>query len=334
MASKHRERAVAIDVSAKELHVAVEGGDIGTFDNSVSGRNKLVTRLTKGGMKAKVVMEATGTYHVDLACLLAKHPRCMVSVVNPRTANHFHHAQNIRAKTDKVDAASLLQYALRMPFVPWICPSDAALELRSAARHVDQLVKEQTRMKNQLHAAGATSTSPDWVLGQLQRRLDDIGQMIAAGEQALLKMARKSPEINDAVERLDGVPGVGPATAVRLVAEFLFVQPDMRGSEITAWAGLDPRARESGTSVRGRRSMSKRGNARVRRLLYMPALTAVRKEGPLQRLHQRVKARSGHAMVGIGAVMRKLLVVTWAMYRHQEAWDPAKLEPRKVSAAA
>ena len=154
--SKKQTRTAGIDVSFKELQVAVDDGGLHTFDNDASGHRKLLAFLTKRGRRARAVLEATGSYHVDVAFALVRHPRCEVMVVNPRAARHFHIAQGIRAKTDRVDAASLLQFALRMPFQPWTGPSDAALELRSVARFVDQLVKYQTRVKNQLHAANAT----------------------------------------------------------------------------------------------------------------------------------------------------------------------------------
>ncbi len=329
-----RDQAVGIDVSAKELHVAVENRDVVVFDNTATGHKKLVAYVTEEGCHARVVLEATGAYHEALTVLLAKHQRCSVMVANPRATKHFHQAQGIRAKTDKVDAISLLQFALRMPFQEWQCPSDEALQLRASARFIDQLIKDQTRIKNQIHAAGVSSNNPPWVLQQLATRRRDIADMIRRGQAELLKMAKKNQELKHAVELLDSIPGIGAATAVRLVAEFLFLPDDMNGKEITAWVGLDPRPRESGSSVHGKRHMSKRGNARVRKLLFMPALTAVRKDGPLKDLKERVASRSGHKLVGIGAVMRKLLIVSWAIYRTKKPWDQRMVQPRRQEAKA
>lgn len=332
--SRPRECIAGVDVSAKKLDVAMEGRDVATFENTQAGFKKLATYLTKRSRHARVVLEATGNYHVDLAWFLAHHARCSVMVVNPRDARHFHLAQGIRAKTDKVDAVSLLQFGLRMPFQEWQCPTKAVMELRAVARYVDQLVKSETRLKNQLHAAEVTSGIPSWLREQLQEQLAEFANHIELGEAKLIEMAKADPEIQRSVELLDSVPGIAPATAVRMVAEFMSVQADMSSKEITAWAGLDPRPRDSGTSVRGRRGMSKRGNARVRRLLYMPALAAARKAGPLQDLVERVAARSGKRMIGIGALMRKLLVVCWAIYRTRKPWDLKLVRPRQPEAVA
>lgn len=328
-----KQYVAGVDVSAKKLDVVLEGGEHETFDNTLAGHKKLASFVAKGRRKAQVVIEATGNYHVDLALFLDRHPRCSVMVVNPRDARHFHLAQGIRAKTDKVDAASLLQFGLRMPFQEWTRPSDAAIELRAVARYVDQLVKTQTRLKNQAHAAALVSNSPEWLQEQLEERLNEIAEHIKLGEKKLIELAQADPEIQRSVDLLDGIPGIGPATAARLVSEFMCVGTDMSSKQITAWAGLDPRPRDSGSSVRGRRKMSKRGNARVRRMLYMPAVTAQRKQGPLRDLVDRVEARSGKRIIGIGALMRKLLVVAWAIYRTQKPWNLDMVRPRSVRAA-
>lgn len=328
-------RHVGVDVSARTLHVAVEGReDVAEFNNTPDGFKKLASYAAKGRVReVRFVIEATGAYHIDLACFLHDRRRCVVMVANPRLTKHFHSAQGRRAKTDAVDALSLLHFAQRMPFEPWTKPSKAVLELRASARFVDQVIKDRTRLRNQLHAAQATDTSAAWVLQELQQRIDDLSALIERGQARLLDLVAEEPQLQAAVKRLATIPGIGPATAVRLAAEYAFLDRGMTSKEITAWAGLDPRPRESGTSVRGRRSMSKQGNPRVRRMMYMSSLAAARK-GPFADLKARVEARSGSAMSGLGAVMRKLLIVSWAIYRSGSAWDAKLASPREKSAAA
>lgn len=329
-------RHVGVDVSAATLHVAVEGRvEVAEFANSVVGFKKLVAYATKGSAReVRFVVEATGTYHLDLALFLHADRRCKVMVANPRQTKHFHEAQGRRAKTDRVDALSLLEFAQRMPFEPWTRPPQASLELRAAARFVDQAIKDLARLKNQLHAATVSESTPDWVVREVQERLAETERLVARGEAKILEMVAVDADLGAAAKRLDTIPGIGPATAARLVAEFAFAAPDMNSKQIAAWAGLDPRARESGSSVRGRRAMSKRGNARVRRMLYMSALAAARKE-PFAEMKQRIEERSGKAMIALGAVMRKLLIVSWAVYRSDSTWQPRLASPRdEVSRAA
>lgn len=329
MSRKIQLRCVGIDVSAKSVHVAAEGHDDPVeFANTPAGFKMLLKHVSKGRFdRVDIVLEATGSYHIDLACFLASKPKCRVMVVNPRVAKAFHAAQGRRAKTDRVDARSLLGFAQRMEFKPWNPPSREVLELRAVSRYVEQLVKEQTRLRNQLEAATATETTADWVVEELGSRLVSTKEWVKEAKRKLVELFRANTDMREAMEVLDSMPGIAPSSACRLVAEFAFLDREMTGKQITAWAGLDPLPKESGTSVRGRRGMSKRGNARVRSILFMCSLAASRK-GPFADLKQRVQLRSGQAMVGLGAVMRKMLVVAWAMFRTRTAWNSELASPR------
>lgn len=328
-------RHVGIDVSAKQLHASAEGrGEVAKFDNDIAGFRKLRNYITKGRVQqVRVVLEATGSYHLDLACHIDDHKKCAVMVVNPRVAKAFQAANGGRAKTDKVDAVALMNFAQRMDFKPWTRPSDQNMELRATSRYVDQLVKTQTRLKNQLEAARATKTTPRWVVDGLAHQLEHTEAWVAAAKQKLVETAQANPDHAESMDLLDSIPGVAEQSAAQLVAEYAFLDPNMTSKQITAWAGLDPLPRESGTSVRGRRGMSKRGNARVRRILFMCAQTAARK-GAMNDLKERVAARSGKKMIGVGAVMRKMLIVSWAMYRTRQPWDEQKVQPRRQARKA
>jgi transposase len=339
--SKTQKKAIAvgIDVSLDELHVALEGEDeVFVVSNDAAGHKKLAKRLIKGGRHAKVVVEATSTYHLDVAILLARTSRCEVMVANPRSTHAFHNARNVRAKTDRVDARSLMEFARTMPFVPWTAPEQSVLEFRAFAVYLEQLIKEQTRTRNQLHAASATDTASRWVVDQLRKRLDELGTAIELATAKMAEHASAHPVLAAAVERIVTIPAIGQLTAMRLTALFLVLDSSMTSKEITAWAGLDPRPKESGTSVRGRRAISKRGNARARASLYMSAVTATRMQGPFRALYVRIsgtkEAPKKAKMVGIVAVMRKMLITAWALHRTQTTWCAEKAFPTKKMAEA
>lgn len=324
---------VGIDVSMRELYVAIQGDtEVHVFGNNRHGHDALLSRLTKRGRSVRVVVEATGTYHLDLAIALADHKRCEVMVANPLATKQFHGARGVRAKTDAVDAASLLEFAQRMDFEPWQRPAKQALELRGAIRYRDQLVKDQTRLKNQLHAAAVSDASPPWVVESIRGRLDDVAVLIKLAEGHMVALVQKDEELLQRVETLETIPGVGKNTAIHLVGELMFLDRTMTAGQLTAWTGLDPRPRESGTSVRGNRAISKRGNARLRTSLYMPALTSIRSDGPLKQFYERVVERTQIKMKGVVAVMRKLLITAWAIFRSGEPWAAAKASPKALKA--
>jgi transposase len=328
MMKKGTELAAGVDVSALTLHVALEGhDDVHEFDNDTKGIEALLRWLRRGRRRVRVVVEVTGLYHLDLALALDKQHLVRVSVVNPRATKSFQAAANIRAKTDRVDARALCEYAKRMEFTEWTAPKHVDLELRARVRHVEQLTKDETRLKNRCHALDAAAATPGYVREQTAQQLAFVQHQIEAAKRALTAFVSQHAAFQAGVVRLTTIPGIGEWTAQRLIAAFLLLDPEMTSKQLTAWAGLDPRPRQSGTSLDGKRSISKRGSSHVRAALYMPALSASRHNEPLRRLHERV-TRTKPEKVGLTAVMRKLLVISWAMHRNETNWNADLAAPR------
>src|SRR5258705_2566200 len=119
-----RMRYVGIDVSAEEVTVAIEGrAEVATLPNDAEGHERLVRVLTRRGRAARVCLEATGIYHLDLALALHRAAGIEVMVVNPTASRDFGRALLLRSKTDRVDAGVLLEFAQRMPFESWQPPA-------------------------------------------------------------------------------------------------------------------------------------------------------------------------------------------------------------------
>ena len=144
------------DISADEIVVMLErpdgGRECATFPNTPAGHKSLIARLLKRGSGARVVIEATGNYSLDIAFALHRHPSIEVMVANPRAIADFARALMQRSKTDKLDAESILEFCRRMPFTPWVPPSEAWLDLRSIMRRICSLKLQKEQEKNRLHA--------------------------------------------------------------------------------------------------------------------------------------------------------------------------------------
>lgn len=332
-----------IDVGGKELVVALlrAGGDVMTmrFSNDASGHKTLVGALEKKAGIARVVLEATGTFHLDLALLLAGNKRIELMVANPLAARNFARAQMRRAKTDKVDAAVLLEFAQRMAFEAWTAPSKARLELRMVTRHLAALVTEQTAIKNRLAAGSATETTPTFVRADLNDQLGAIASRITRCQAEARRLVAANEELEKAFVSLDSAPGIGERTALLLLGELGVLDTTMTPDEVVGHAGLDPRPIQSG--VRGNRDtarkISKVGNARVRAALYMAALSSTRCQGAIRTFYERLRAKEKPPFVAHVAVMRRLLRVAWVLMVRKTTWDEtlfAPRPPRMVQAAA
>src|SRR5947199_6266476 len=174
---------VGIDVSAKTLQICLETpkGAVESLElpNSAEGHRQLCRKLSQRGRRARIGLEATGLYSLDLALALSRQPRLEVMVINPRAARDFARACLKRSKTDVLDAQTLLEFVRRMPFQPWQPPSAEQVELRALARRMASLTVTCTQEKNRLHAASATAElssalRQDLELGieQLEHRID------------------------------------------------------------------------------------------------------------------------------------------------------------------
>ncbi len=123
-------------------------------------------------------------------------------------------------------------------------------------------------------------------------------------------------------ELLDSIPGIAETTAALLLAEITDIKQYRSARQVAAYAGLVPRERQSGSSVRGRTRLSKIGNARLRRALYFPAITALRCSPFFQRWAEGLQQRGKSKMSVIGAAMRKLVHLAYGVLKTGKPFDP------------
>lgn len=318
---------VAFDVGArKHAFAAVVGGkeEVGDLDNTPEAIGRFLAQQQRRCGPLRVVMEATGIYYLDLA-VQAVEAGAEVMVLNPKAAHHFARAISQRSKTDALDARMLLAYLQRMEFVPWHPPTGRVLELRQLGRHLCRLAEQKVRLKNQLHALCRTRTSPPVVVEDVREELTALEGRIDRLTAEALTRVRTDPAIAERFEALDSITGVGPASALALLAELLVLPRGMNSRACVCHAGLDVRIHRSGSSVDRAPRLSKHGNTYLRRALYMPAMTAIAHDPHAKAFRDRLLARGKKKMQALAAVMRKLLTAAWALIRNPAAYDGAKL---------
>lgn len=318
------EQNVGIDISSRHFDVSIELNDRiheHRFSNTPEGHRQVVRKLTKRGRTARVALEATGVYHLDLAVALHA-AGLQVEVVNPRAMLHFAQALLRRAKSDPIDAGVAREYAARMPLQGWQPPSPEALQLRNLGRRIRGLRRMSTQERSRLHAAKAThqGTAPG-LLADLQAHIayleDAIERLIAEAQQ----LANEHDSLREPYQLLLSVRGIGDVSAVQLLGELALLPEDMTVRQWVAHAGLDPRIVESGQRIGTQRQISRRGNRYLRAALYMPALVASRWEPAVKAFYEELVARGKPKMVALVAVMRKLLHALFGMLRHRQPFD-------------
>ena len=316
-----------IDVANKTFDTQRRSGEVLSrreFSNSNSGHRQAIAWLQRGADGARVCLEATGIYHLQLALALDRAPGIEVMVVNPRASRRFAEAQMVRAKTDRVDAAILLQYVERMPFTVWAAPAEQLLELQSLAHRLDQLKKEQARERSRLHAAQRAGKHTHPAQQDIREHLRYLQCHAERIQAAAIALMQQHESLAEDLQLLDSVPGIAELSAMKLIAELGVLAEGLSPAQWVAQAGLDPRPQESGTSVRSPRRISKQGNPRLRAALFLPALAAIRSDPNVNAFYNALLARGKPKMQAITAVMRKLLHAIWGILQHRQEWDGSK----------
>lgn len=323
---------VGIDVDSVALVVARhDQGAPERFANTPAGHRALVRWLHRQE-PVRVCLEATGTYSLDVARALHAASGVEVMVINPRASKSFADALLTRSRDDAGDAVRLARFAAAMPFVPWTPPSPAALALRQIAREATTLGDEVTAAKNRRHAVSQTRLAPKTLLRAMDRHIREIQARIAELERAALDMVHDDAGLADDLALIITITGFAERSALRVLGELAARFGPLEPRQIVAYAGLDVVRHISGTSVDRKPHISKRGNANLRRALYMPALVAIRYDPAVGAFYRRLIAKGLEPLQAIAAVMRKLLHAISAVLRHRTPYDPQKLFKQPIPA--
>jgi len=312
-----------IDVGAEELILVVRKNGISCksqkFANTPADRARLVKKLVN--MPGIIVcLEATGVYHFDLSIALHDAGVALM-VVNPKSSHNFAKVLMKNSKTDAVDADTLAQYAERMDFVPWTRPSDEKIALRGFARRIDTLTRQKAAAKNNLHALSASQETSKAVLRDVKLAISQLEKRIACLGKEALDLIEKHPDLERVFQLLTSVKGIAQTSAIALMGELLLLPAGLSHREWVKFAGLDPRAFDSGKSVHKKTRISKVGNRHVRSALYMPALSAKQHDPHVKAYFQHLVDNGKLPLQALCAVMRKLLHAIHGMLKHDKPFD-------------
>jgi transposase len=168
-------------------------------------------------------------------------------------------------------------------------------------------------------ASGVTVAA---VRESVEEHLAYLAEQIKRTEALIRDQIDSHPGLKRQRELLDSIPGVGETTAAALLAEVPDILQYRSARRVAAFAGLVPRERQSGSSVRGRVRLSKIGNARLRKALYFPAVTALRCSPFFQAWAEGLRQRGKSKMAVIGAAMRKLVHLAYGVLKTGKPFDP------------
>ena len=325
-------QVLGIDVAQKELVVCLSklNADLSiehyankVFSNKESGfvaLIKWVKKLTIESVEVHFVMEATGVYHQKFAYYLDANG-FNVSIVLPNKISNYMRTLENRTITDKTCAEAIAQFGLERKLDKWQKPNIIYKSLQQLTREREQIVEERSIVKNQLHAENAEGEPNANSIKRLKARIKFLNQQEKEIKQDIEKCIKKDESIEKEIKNITTIPGVGRLTATIVLAEINGFELIRNKKQLISYSGLDVREKQSGTSVKGKPRISKKGNKFLRKAMFFPALSAVKYEQNYKEIYARLVSKNGIKMKGLVAVQRKLLELIYIIFKNKTVYQ-------------
>lgn len=312
------------------------------FPNNTVGVMEMddwVSRKTKGE-PYKVVMEATGVYHENLVDGLYLLDVEDIYIINPKLVKHYIASHNRRYKNDPSDAFMIASFGTaigngvnEVNVQKWKPFSQFYQEIRSYSRQMLSLKKTSTQLKNRMEALSFTKRTPKEILISTQQLIEKVDATIESYRVRLQSILDYDPDLKEKVYKVASIKGVSWETVLHIVCETDGFSSICNARQLVAYAGLDVPDEQSGR-CRKPGHISKAGNAQIRLLLYMPAMVAAtRKNGIYNAFYNKLIERYGGKGKGkkvLVAVMRKMLILIYTLWRDDCVYDPKHVWNQKV----
>ncbi len=325
-------QVLGVDVAQKELVVTLGRMYADTtidlyaykvFRNNKSGINSLikwVKSLSEKDINIQFIMEATGVYHQKFAYYLDE-KGYNLSVVLPNKISNYMRTLETKTVTDKTASRAICQFGLERNLDLWHRPNKTYKELQQLTRERSQIVDERVIVKNQLHAENAESEPNKGSLKRMKSRIKFLNKQEKEIKNDIAKIVKKCDELQKELKNICTIPGVGILTAVIVLAETNGFELIRNKKQLTSYAGLDVREKQSGTSVKKKSRISKQGNRNLRKAMHLPSLSSIKYNESHRELYKRLVAKSGIKMKGLVAVQRKLLELIYVIHKNKMVFN-------------
>lgn len=320
---------IGVDLSKDDFWVALaSGGDAVvdwaqlsacSFAFSEQGMQEFVTwvgkRVSSDELEG-ICIESTGRLGWQWMALLGD-ALVGVSMENPARTKAFGDSMGLRDKTDRIDACVLALYGVAMhPKIKTI-PSHTLMELRECNRLFSSLSQDRQAYAKRLKDGPMCRV----VCRELKRTIAVLENRMMKIQGYMDELIANDEQLNDDVGRITSIKGVGKRSAYVMLAELGDIRSYTR-NELVSFAGLYPRTYQSGTSVRKKPRLAKKGGGRIRKVLYLCAMSARVHNPQMKRFYERLRKNGKAPMSALGAVMRKLLLIVRSLLIHNTNYDP------------
>lgn len=304
-------QTIGVDMSKLHFHASFDDATVRRFANTEAGIDEFLLAASERNILSSATtigVESTGAYHLFFCARLTRE-RWRVVVINPLESHRMMASQSIRTvKTDRRDAIAIRRMVIMGRGFPFT-ETDDVLALKALVVEREGIVSMRSTMKHRREAHLAKQSAVP------TRLYDSSTSVIAMLTKEIRGIECRFDQYAPETQKLlRSIPGIGTFSAAALVAFIGDIKRFSSPEKLTAYVGLDCRVFESGTSVKGRGRISKRGNACLRKALWNAAFVA-RQHNPDLKAYFRKKIGDGkHHFVALCAVERKLIHLVYAVW--------------------
>ncbi|WP_319590423.1 IS110 family transposase [uncultured Draconibacterium sp.] len=309
---------VGVDVSKVKFDVWDSIVGHRSFANDSKGFRQFAKQLP---VNSFCIMEATASYYQQLAMYLYEH-HFKLAVVNPISIKRFIQMKLQQNKTDKSDARMIALYGQEQPVLsPWIPAPEYITKCKQLQRVIVIYLKQNTSLKNHIQSLESRGVKSGVLIRSLKRQLKQVRQEIELLETEMQSLIHQYDA--DLFVNLSSIPGIGKKTAAFLIILTNGFRDFDNYRQVSSFCGLSPIEHSSGTSVKGRSRISKRGNPYIRNQLFMCSFTACQCNPQCRSLYQRLVNKGKSKKLALIAVCNKLIKQSFAIAQSGLPYDPA-----------
>ena len=325
--------SVGLDIASKKIDVCMSVIDrnqrvvvvsSSSFLNTLKGFKDLDDWIIRKQKEKEVplvlCMEATGVYHENCALYFSER-KYNTSIILPNKAKHYLISLGLKSKNDSIDAKGLSKMGAEQCLELWQPMGKFFYELRQFTRQHQNLQEQKTVFNNQLHALELAMYKNKKMIKQQKDIIKLFDKQIKELEKLMKNLIESDEVVKQKVANICKIKGIGLLSVATVLAETNGFELFKNYKQVVSYAGFDVVERESGMST-GKTKISKKGNSRIRRALFMPSFVAVKhKEKALVDLYERTFAKHGIKMKSYVAVQKKLLVLIYHIWKKNEEYN-------------
>jgi len=333
-------QSVGIDCGKSELVAAcgvmAEGFEerivsTSAFKNNEAGYKKLrqwAEKLTDKDVAPVYVIEATGVYHEKVSQYLHR-AGCKLCVMLPNKVKAFSQTLTVKTVNDKTSAQAIAYLGLEKKLDGWQPPHPVYRELKQITREREQLIEERTLCKNQLHAEESGAWPHAGSIRRIRQRIKLLDRQMKEIETEVAAIVSEHEWLKKKLEYVCSIKGIALISAVVLAAETNGFNLIRNKKQLVSYAGLDVVEKESGTSVKRKTKISRKGNKYLRKAMFFPSLVAIRHNEQMKSVFRQLVGRHGIRMKAAVAVQKKMLELAYVLWKKEEKYDEQYLKNKE-----